>query len=342
MASLLCDAEDEMELLEAKGGRLAVSVGDMILKDRSSRIKFFQAGLKGVGVNVLKLNDLMKPDRDLRSRLADAELVLITSQELDRRGEEMMDEEEARRFMDDIINKIEKGVRRLAEVGVHKLIISADHGHLFMPALGPDRKLEPPGGTTVALHPRVWIGRGGGSATGHLRVSATQIGLKGDLELVFPRGLGCFVTRGPDNGYFHGGISLQEMVIPVISAELEPTSGVDYSSPSVTLKLAKPKITNRFFTVEVLYQSSGLFGSPTKRVKVVVRAGEKEIGETITANYGFIEEPREVELEKERPNILTIMLSEAPEEGKITLQALDASTQIPLSEIPNIPVELML
>ncbi len=34
-----------------------------------------------------------------------------------------------------------------------------------------------------------------------------------DLESWFPRGIGCFRTPGPYN-YVHGGISLQELVVP--------------------------------------------------------------------------------------------------------------------------------
>lgn len=40
-------------------------------------------------------------------------------------------------------------------------MVTADHGHLFGESLGRDRQIPAPGGETVALHRRAWVGRGG-------------------------------------------------------------------------------------------------------------------------------------------------------------------------------------
>ena len=116
--------------------------------------------------------------------------------------------------MDDVLEKLRRGIRRLASMGVRHIVVAADHGHLFVEELDDAMKIDPPGGQTVDLHPRVWIGRGGTAAPGYMRVPASQLGLAGDLELAFPLGLACFRTRGSRRGYCHGGISLQELVHP--------------------------------------------------------------------------------------------------------------------------------
>jgi hypothetical protein len=180
----------------------------------------------------------MKPTKKRQQEIIEADIVLVTSQEIDRRGEETEDEEEARQFMDSVLEKLRRGVRRLASLGVQQMVIVADHGHLFVEEIDEAMKIDPPGGQTVDLHPRVWIGRGGMAAPGFIRLPASQLGLAGDLELAFPLGLACFRTRGSSRGYCHGGISHQEVVIPVASISGREPQPSTMATATVLLNLA--------------------------------------------------------------------------------------------------------
>jgi hypothetical protein len=289
---------------------------------------------------VLKLNDLMKPTKRRQQEIADADIVLVTSQEIDRRGEETEDEEEARRFMDEVLEKLRRGIRRLAALGVRNLVLTADHGHLFLEGEDEGMKIDPPGGQTVDLHPRVWIGRGGTAAPGYLRVTASQLGLGGDLELAFPRGLAGFRTRGGNRGYGHGGISLQELVLPVVRIAVREPQAKALSAATVALTLAKPNITTRFFSVEARYVVGGLFGDDIRRIKVVVRANRTEVGIAAMAAYGFEEGTQEIVLEKDRPNAITLMLTREVDASTISVHVLDAATQVELAALKNIPMAI--
>ncbi len=195
MAALMPKADEGMELVDVGAGRVGIVIGDTLLKDRASRVKHFQSTVQGRTV-VLKLNDLMKPTKKRQQEIIEADILLVTSQEIDRRGEETEDEEEARQFMDDVLEKLRRGIRRLASLGVQQMVIAADHGHLFVEEPDEAMTIDPPGGQTVDLHPRVWIGRGGMAAPGFIRVPASQLGLAGDLELAFPLGLACLSHAG--------------------------------------------------------------------------------------------------------------------------------------------------
>ena len=115
--------------------------------------------------------------------------MLVTSQEIDRLGEEPDGEEEARLFMEEMLDKLRKGIRRLASLGVGTLVVTADHGHLFGETSDSGMKMDPPGGKTLELHRRVWIGKGGKAADGYIRVSVGALGLGGDFECAFPKAL---------------------------------------------------------------------------------------------------------------------------------------------------------
>ena len=159
MAALMPETDRGMTLVDVGAGRVGIQVGDVVLKDRASRVKHFQSTIAGRSV-VLKLNELMKPSKKRQQEIIVADVLLVTSQEIDRRGEETEDEEEARRFMDEVLEKLRRGIRRLASLGVCYMVLAADHGHLFIEELDDAMKIDPPGGQTVDLHPRVWIGRG--------------------------------------------------------------------------------------------------------------------------------------------------------------------------------------
>lgn len=339
MAALMPGADGGMELVDAGSGKVGIRINDTLLKDRGTRVKHFESEIAGRSL-VLKLNELMKPAKKRQQEIAGADVLLITSQEIDRRGEEAEDGEEARRFMDEVLEKLRRGVRRLALLGVRRIILTADHGHLLLDDLDDAMKIGSPGGRTVDLHPRLWIGRGGSAAPGYIRVKASELGLAGDLELAFPLGLACFRTRGSSRGYFHGGISLQEMVVPVAEITVKDVRAHDKGASTVVLTFARPKITTRFFSVEVTYVVQALFGEDTKRVKMVVRTNRSEAGMAAMAAYGFEEGTREIVLEKDRPNAVTMMLTGEVDAPAVSVHVLDAATLVELAVLKNIPVKI--
>lgn len=340
MAALMPGAEKGMELKHAGSGRVGVVIDGKLLKNRASRIKHFENALKEKSA-VFKLTQIVKPGKKVRQEIEDADIILITSWEIDRRGEEIDDKEDAGRFMDEVLEKLRRGIRRLGSLGVKRVIIAADHGYIFADEPAGAMKIDPPGGKTIDLHGRVWIGKGGMAAPGYIRLHAADIGLSGDMELAFPLGLARFKTKGPDRGFFHGGISLQEMIVPaaVIKVKTVETPGMGRSS--VLLKPAKPRITTRFFSIEAKYVSTGLFEAESeKRVRIVVRSNRSEVGHAAMATHGFEEGTGEILMEKDRAIHVTMMLSGDIKTDTVSVHVLDAVTRVELGRLKNIPVEI--
>ena len=200
--------------------------------------------------------------------------------------------------------------------------------------------MDPPGGKTTDLHRRVWIGNGGDSGNSFVRVPASQLGLGGDLELAFPRGLGCFKVPGGSEVFFHGGTWLQELVVPValirITAEAAPESVV----AGVTLTMDRPKISNRLFSVVATYTGGGLFAVAQKRVKLLVQSNREEIGYAATAAYGFEDSTQEILLQQNQPNAITVMLTGDPNAKSATIHVMDAVSQVELAALKNVPVDI--
>lgn len=332
MAALLPGADKDFELAEDRG-ELLVKVAGRALRDRAARVKVFREHF-GERFTELKLNDLTKPSSKTKEAVQKADVILVTSQEIDRRGEESADEETPR-HMAEVLDKLRLGLRRLAGLGVTECVLTADHGHLYVQREGGGLKLNPPGGRTVLLDRRAWVGQGGAADPGVVRVPAAKLGLSGGLELAFPRGLGYFVT----DDYFHSGMSLQELIIPVAVVRFTTPAATGANGGKVEVRTDRARVTNRFFSVGVSYRKTGIFDPPERRVRVVARSGRKDVGEAVAAGYGFSDGPREVVLRPDEMNVVTLLLSESGVPSA-TVHVLDADSGAELARTDALPVAI--
>ena len=339
MAALLPGAEMGFELASTKSGMTVVLEGRP-LKDRKSRLAHVEEKISG-GFMALRLTDVLRIGAKRKKELKAADLIVVTSQEIDRLGEDGEDYAETRRFMDDMLEQLRRSIRILAKLGVEHFIITADHGYLFADQIDPGMLMDSPGGATVELHPRVWIGKGGTDADGYVRVAASELEFGGDLEMAFPRGLSCFRVKGGVGGYFHGGISLQEMVIPVAVLQSKASAGVGAGAGiKVCLEFGKSAITNRFFSMVATLEVHGLFQPEDVRIRATVLSNKKEVGFCAMAAYGYEEGSREITMRNNEPNTLTFMLADDVGVLKVTVQIVDCHTQLELAALADVPVKL--
>jgi hypothetical protein len=229
-------------------------------------------------------------------------------------------------------------VKVLFQLGVRSAVVTADHGHLFGESLGSDRQIPAPGGETVALHRRAWVGRGGASDASFARFSAAHLGLGGDLVVAVPWGTACFTAPGATGGYFHGGGSPQELVVPVLTVRSSGAAPASDAAARWTIAPTRPKLTALVATLLVGGEAEGLFAAPTRRVRVEVRDGRKVIGRPSAAAYGFDEATGELALTYDvatrsfRANTVTVRLDAAPGGRKVRVVLLDARTDQELAE----------
>lgn len=296
MAALLPHGGHAPKVVAVGGGKLALEVNGTLVKDRKDRVTYLK-GHAGVKVFEAKLDDLLpKPVKRVRDGIKDADLVLITSQEID----ELCEQDnltQARRQMDGVLNDLRRGCRVLADQGVRTIILAADHGHLFGEEITEDMKIDAPGGETADLHRRVWVGKGGTSEPSYLRAPLSALGVDSDMDLATPWTFACFKSKGGARAYFHGGLSPQELIVPVITLTAKATAAVG-GVPSVEWKLVpgSKKISTRFFSVQIAGTGTGLFESEPPKVRVEVRAKGKCISTPVSASYGFEDATGDVQL----------------------------------------------
>ncbi len=276
MAALLPGAAGSFSVVE-NAGKLGAQIDKSFLPDLTSRRKFAAARVPQL-VDMTLEELLGLSSSKLSKKLAGAQLVVVRSQEIDLAGE-TGPTYQARQVMDTVIDNVARAIRRLSAVGVEHSVVTADHGHLFFPTdRDESMRTEAPGGVTVGLHRRCWIGRGGTTPTGCVRVSASDLGYESDLDFVFPKGLGV-LKAGGDLAYHHGGMSLQELVIPVVTVRLAAPE-VGKAGPSSLQVLGVPDlVTNRIFSLQLSLGGAApsMFTEP-KWVRPVVISGGRQVG----------------------------------------------------------------
>ncbi|MGH9428051.1 MAG: PglZ domain-containing protein, partial [Terriglobia bacterium] len=347
MAALLPKANQSAKVVPVGGGKLGLEIDGAVLKDRKDRIAFLKTHA-GVSIFDAKLDDLLpKPQKKIKDGIQNAELVLVTSQEID----ELCEADniaQARLQMDGVLSHLRRGVRVLSELGIKTIILAADHGHLFAEEISDDMKIDAPGGQTEDLHRRVWVGFGGTTDPSYLRVPLRSLGVESDLDIATPWTFACFKAKGGARAYFHGGLSPQELIIPVVV--MTPKRAV-MASPSTGIRWnlipGSVKLTTRFFSVQITGSQSSLFGFELPKVRVEIRANKKCVSRPVSASYGFQDATGEVTLkltesdpQKLEPNTVTVMLTEEPTQKAVGLYLLDATTGIELASLDKIEVAI--
>ncbi len=345
MAALLPGANDAPELVVIGEGKVGLQVRGNTLRNRADRVAYL-AESSGMPTCEMHLEDLLPPSRKVREQVEQAQLVVVTAtDELDglcERNNAPM----ARRLMDDILLQLRRGIRVLFEMGVKTAIVTSDHGFLFGETLDSASLIDAPGGQTMDLHRRVWVGKGGAASESYLRVKAKELGLGGDLELALPRSLGGF-RAGGGSTYFHGGASPQELVVPVLIVGRPQPFTQPLGKIELKLTLGSRVISTRFLSVLIEGEVRGsLVAPPTIRVEV--REGDEPLSRPVSSSYGFEDATGFVKLELEsterrriKPNTITLKLEGLPAGKQVELYLLDAAREDQiLATLTGVPVSV--
>ncbi len=255
MASLLPGAEDGFAV-EWGGDRVRVRLGEQEVGSREGRRARLQIGLRPV-VKVVELEEVESAD------LAGAERLVVLSRELDEYG--TFAAHLRPEGLLELLQRICRAVRLLADRGFQQFFLMADHGFLFVPP-GPEPRTLPAGSARV-VQPRFALGA---VVEGCWTPKMSELGWTASPDEVigFPVGLCVFSRPGPIPRFLHGGLSLQESIVPVLFARAHAPV------PRITVTLEAPEpLTSRIAVVRVRAAATNLLAG-SRRVRV--RVGERE------------------------------------------------------------------
>jgi hypothetical protein len=337
MAALLPGASGTFSAVAPKG-KLGASVDGAFLPDLSARQKFIKSRIPNLAD--LTLDEVIQPNaKALLKKIADAKIIVIRSTEVDSAGEGGSTSY-ARRIMDSVVEDIARCLQRLAAVGIGEAVITADHGHLFFASdRDPSMRIDSPGGDEVDLHRRCWVGRGGTTPPGSVRVPGAKLGYATDLDFAFPASTSVFKSGG-DLAYHHGGASLQELVIPVITVKLKADGSARTEKNAVTVTHDFDAVTNRIFTVRIeLGGAAKSMFENARKVRPLVLSDDRPVAKAAIATGAVLEDGRLTLTPGTQATVGFMLTNDTVRHVRI--QVLDADTDAVLYLSPkDIPVRL--
>jgi hypothetical protein len=213
--------------LTPEGDRLlGFNSGEFRVFDPETRKRAMHERVGGATCPWLSLTDVTARDASsLKRTAAQARLLIVHDREIDTIGERGA----GARVFDSVLRNIRAAWRLLREAGVQRFIITSDHG--FLPLHDPlttrhayGRRADP--------QPRYTLTSTPADSSDTIRVPLADLGYDHtNAHAIFPTGIGVFDTGRPTSNFVHGGNSLQERVIPVLTLTHRSTvggSGISY------------------------------------------------------------------------------------------------------------------
>jgi hypothetical protein len=324
MAALMPDADGMLRLVEKDGG-LVPAIGSRLLKTSSDRMKLL-ADTYGDRFFETTLDDLLSSFKKISKKLQDKDLLVVRTQDPDAIGENL-GQWRARRYLSDVIGDIATAVKSLVSAGFTRVLISADHGHMMLPEIPAGDVVKSPPGGWPASKRRCRLGSGLSGGPGTITLKAAHVGIQGDVqEVCLPIGFRVF---SDGEGYFHGGLSLQEAVVPVIvfraASEKQTVSG----KPEVDIRYRSDRFTSRVIGLKIHLQSD-IFGTPA-RVRIEAYDGKAAkanlVGEAADCEARD-EKTREVTLQANKETPVPVLIDPDFEGPEVEIRVSDPRTRV--------------
>lgn len=232
MASLL--PNETLEIVEKDTTVLADSLSTSGLDNRNKLLK-----LKNPRITAFRDQDILNSNSEnLREIKKANDVIYIFHNKIDEIGHNLGSEGQAFDAAETAIDDLIKLVKKVANADIYNIIITADHGFIYEnKALDEDGYLgvDPIGEQIIKKDRRFVIGRGLRDDNSFMKFEAKDLGLEGNLEFQFPKSINRLRLQGAAIRFVHGGVSLQEVIVPIISINKRRQSDISKVDVEVIL-----------------------------------------------------------------------------------------------------------
>lgn len=245
--------------------------------------------LKPFGGIAIQAEDLSgMPVKELRSKTQEQQLMYVYHNLIDATGDKIGTERQVFSAAARAIDELVLLVSRFAKAGAGSIFITADHGFLFQ-----DRELddsgylstEPQGDEIHDRDRRRVIGRGLKVDPAFRHFTPAQLGLSSDYEVLIPKGTKRMKLQGSGARYVHGGATLQEVVVPVISVTYEDSGKTAVRPVNVTIQQKSPNITTGILAVEI-HQSEPVSDKVhARKLQAGIYLGDELLSNEVMLNF---------------------------------------------------------
>ncbi|QBG37249.1 BREX-1 system phosphatase PglZ type A [Litorilituus sediminis] len=226
MASLLPQSKEyPLRLADSKG---TVFMGELSTQGTDNRDKVLKT-IHGERASAIQAKELLEMNQTNSRELLKANDVLyIYHNRIDHAGDKMQSEGEAFEAAEKTFDDLIKLIKKLANANANNLVITADHGFIYQNSALDDSDYSAKNveGEIVYNDRRFVLGKKLSAGKSFKTFTPEQLGVTGDVHAVIPKGIQRMRLSGSGSRFVHGGASLQETIIPIISINKKRSSDI--------------------------------------------------------------------------------------------------------------------
>lgn len=299
MASLLPHKQISMK---DEKNQLVTSCDGISSLGTSNREKILKS-LSGYESKVILSKDLFDLNRDdSRVLFKDHEVIYVYHNLIDSIGDKKDSEHRVCEEAEEAINEIIQLIKKMTGANATNIIVTSDHGFIYQhqPIDESDFSVAVPEGDITYNDRRFIIGRNLKKSSELKTLTAEQLGIVGEQIFQFPKSINRLRLKGSGSRFVHGGITLQEIVIPVININKKRSS--DTAQVDIEILRGSSNIISSGQISVRFYQKDSVLGKILPRtLRIGIYSKEQEIlSNVININFdSTAESPRERERQEQ-------------------------------------------
>nr|WP_199344250.1 BREX-1 system phosphatase PglZ type A [Mycobacteroides chelonae] len=243
----------------------------------ANRDKILQA-VKGHAISAADV--LAMPGDELRDLYKQHQIFYVYHDRIDAAGDKAATERTVFQAAEETLRELVLLVKKWTNANATNIVITADHGFLYQdtPLEQAYYVSEPPQGEAITKTNRRYVlGRSMKPSPSFMTFTSAQAGLVGDIDIQIPKSIHRIPQPGAGTRYVHGGASLQEIVVPVISVNKKRKS--DIRPVEVDLMPETDKITTGQLAVKLLQREAVTDKIQPRQVRLGIYAGDTPISD---------------------------------------------------------------
>jgi len=183
------------------------------------------------GATAIRSADLLAMSREgSRALFRDHSLVYVYHNQIDAAGDALKTEPRVFDAAEDAIAETVEILKKLTNANYTNILITADHGFIYQNRPIDESEfasVDIQGDELHTRNRRFVVGKGLKPTPSAKHFGAEALGLVGDLEISIPKSINRLRLKGSGSRYVHGGASLQEVILPVITVHKKRASDIE-------------------------------------------------------------------------------------------------------------------
>ena len=318
MASLLPGADSGLTLKRIDN-KLVPMIQDQEVKTVVQRMELIRKRY-GERFQEGRLEDFVRN----RFKIEDGiELLVLRSVEIDSHFENQPDT--APSEIVSALKRIRVAINKLKKDGFSEVVIATDHGFFMNTNREAGGTCSKPAGDWLMVHERCLLGDGA-TDKNHYELACEKAGIRSDMA----KRAGPLTMASYRAGmfYYHGGASLQECVVPVLTMKLESVQApIEQASVVLNYKNGAKRITSRMPVLDITVETQDMFSTGSD-FEILLEAQDKKDNVVGEAKPGGCVNPATGTITlKPGDKIRVTMKMQMEFEGQFNVKALNPSTE---------------